>query len=62
MDFLNQEAEKENKSRRQVIEEAIDWYKKYKLKKDMFVAGNAIGDDEQEMNEWLSIANNPANL
>lgn len=60
--FLDSEAHKNKKSRRQVLEEVITWYQASLLRKEMFEAGNIIADDEQEMAEWLSIANNSHNL
>ncbi len=61
MNFLISESQKSKKTKRQVLEEAIEWYKTEKLRKKMIEAGNQLADSE-EMDEWISIANNPANL
>ncbi len=62
MNFLIAESKKSKKTKRQIIEEALEWYQTEKLRKKLTTAGNKMAEDTKEMDEWLSIANNTYNL
>lgn len=55
-DFLNTVP-----NRSALINQLIDEHRKHKQKKDMLDGFNAMAQDD-EMEEWVNIANNPHNL
>lgn len=62
MMFLKVYSQKKNTSQRQILEEALEMYKKEQQKQEMLEGYNQFADNTEEQSEWLSIANNPKNL
>lgn len=62
INFLTEMAKKQKITKRKILEEALEMYRKQKIKQEMLKGYNTLADDTEEMNEWISIANNPKNL
>jgi hypothetical protein len=62
MQFISEQAKILKVTHRQVIETAITFYAKESRKKKMLASYNEMAEDEKEMQDWVSVANNPHNL
>lgn len=59
--FIDMYAKKKKYSKRTVIENALQEYFQRVQQEELLAGFDAMGKDQNEMNEWLSIANNPSN-
>ena len=62
LEFVDGVAKKRSVTRRKIIEESILKLERESKKQAIIDAYNRMADDQEEMDQWLSIANNPANL
>lgn len=60
--FVDRTARERLVSRRKVIEESLLKLEREAKKQAIIEAYNRMADDKELMDEWLAIANNPANL
>ncbi|MCF7836395.1 hypothetical protein K9N08_01360 [Candidatus Gracilibacteria bacterium] len=60
--FITKQASALNKTKREILEQAISFYKKEIKSRKISQGYKQMGEDQTEMNEWLSIANHPSNL
>ncbi len=60
--FIDRTAKERSVTRRRVIEESILKLEREAKKQAIIDAYNKMADDKEEMDQWLAIANDPANL
>jgi len=60
--FVDQIAKKQELSRREVIEDSILKLERELRGKEITESCNRMAEDKELMDEWLAVANNPANL